>query len=185
MLSTARARPKLSPDGTKVAYSTSATPQTWTTGSLFLMDASGGEATNLLDGGITIYGWTADGNQIVYWDGTPIRFSVFDLRDTQDIRANLSPNVCHSRRRVVAGWQLGGLLLAASGQRAGKLGPVRDGKAAAEAEWITVSTTAGANRRPWWSPDGNLLYFLSTRDNYQCIWAQHLDPVTKRPRGEP
>ena len=53
-----------------------------------------------------------------------------------------------------------------------KIAPVRAGKAAAEEEWITVTTVAGSNRRPWWSPNGNLLYFLSTRDNYQCIWAQ-------------
>ena len=66
-----------------------------------------------------------------------------------------------------------------------KIAPVRDGKAAAEAEWITVTDTTGANWRPWWSPDGNLLYFVSTRDNYLCIWAQPLDPATKRPHGEP
>ena len=63
--------------------------------------------------------------------------------------------------------------------------PVRTGKAAAEEEWITVTTVAGSNIRPWWSPDGNLLDFLSERDNYQCIWAQPLDPATKRPRGDP
>ena len=66
-----------------------------------------------------------------------------------------------------------------------KVAPVRAGKAAAEAEWITVAATAGVNRRPWWSPDGNLLSFISTRDNYPCIWAQRLDPATKKPRGGP
>jgi hypothetical protein len=45
--------------------------------------------------------------------------------------------------------------------------------------------TAGFNKRPWWAPNGNLLYFLSTRDNYTCIWAQPLDPATKQARGEP
>jgi hypothetical protein len=36
-----------------------------------------------------------------------------------------------------------------------------------------------------WSPDGNLFYGLSSRDGYRCIWAQHLDPATKRPVGAP
>jgi len=36
-----------------------------------------------------------------------------------------------------------------------------------------------------WSPDGNLVYALSLRDGYRCIWAQRLDPVTKQPVGTP
>lgn len=38
---------------------------------------------------------------------------------------------------------------------------------------------------PSWSPDGKLLYFLSGRDGFRCIWAQRLDPATKRPAGLP
>jgi eukaryotic-like serine/threonine-protein kinase len=37
---------------------------------------------------------------------------------------------------------------------------------------------------PSWSPDGNLLYFLSNRDGFRCIFAQRLDPRTKRPVGD-
>ena len=36
-----------------------------------------------------------------------------------------------------------------------------------------------------WSPDGNLIYAFSDLDGYVCIWAQRLDPVTKRPVGAP
>jgi len=36
-----------------------------------------------------------------------------------------------------------------------------------------------------WSPDGNLLYFASDRDRHRCIWAQRLQPITKRPVAEP
>ena len=34
-----------------------------------------------------------------------------------------------------------------------------------------------------WSPGGNLLYFISERDGYRCIWAQHLNQKTKVPVG--
>jgi Tol biopolymer transport system component len=32
---------------------------------------------------------------------------------------------------------------------------------------------------------GNLIYSVSDRDGYSCIWAQRLDGVTKRPAGAP
>jgi hypothetical protein len=47
-----------------------------------------------------------------------------------------------------------------------------------------VAEYPGTNTRPWWSPDGNLLYFLSMKDGYPDIWAQRLHTVTKRPAGE-
>jgi hypothetical protein len=34
-----------------------------------------------------------------------------------------------------------------------------------------------------WSPDGNVLYFLSDRDGWRCIWAQRVEAFGKRPLG--
>lgn len=51
-----------------------------------------------------------------------------------------------------------------------------------EKDWTKISE--GRAERPWWSPDGNLLYSLDRRDGNECIWAQTLDPATKRPKGE-
>jgi len=184
VLTTGNARPKLAPDGAKLAYSTS---QSATRGALFMMDSSGGEAAKLLDppGGVTIYGWSADGKRIVYWDGTPVRFSVFDLEKHQasELISHPTYNIHGAELSPDGKWVA--FHLPRPGSETVSIAPVREGKAAAEAEWITVAAVAGSNRRPWWSSDGNLLYFLSTRDNYQCIWAQRLDPATKAPRGEP
>ena len=52
-------------------------------------------------------------------------------------------------------------------------------------EWIPVTQGWDADDKPRWSPNGNLLYFISDRDGFRCIWAQRLDPDTKRPVGEP
>ena len=41
------------------------------------------------------------------------------------------------------------------------------------------------DREPRWSPDGSLLYFLSERDGFRCLWAQRLDPATKHAVGLP
>jgi Tol biopolymer transport system component len=54
-----------------------------------------------------------------------------------------------------------------------------------QSEWISIPHSPKAHPNPRWSPDGNMLYFSSEQDGYACIWAERLDPATKRPRGEP
>src|SRR4030095_1545783 len=49
-------------------------------------------------------------------------------------------------------------------------------------DWIVISQGGGAAD---WSPDASVLYFLSARDGSPCLWAQRLDPATKRPAGPP
>ena len=51
-----------------------------------------------------------------------------------------------------------------------------------EEQWIPLSEVSTWDDKPRWSPDGNLIYFVSDRDGFACIWAQKLDPKTKRPR---
>jgi Tol biopolymer transport system component len=51
-------------------------------------------------------------------------------------------------------------------------------------ERIQISNVGLTAQKPRWSPDGNLLYHLSSQDGFVCIYAQPLDPATKQPRGE-
>ena len=39
--------------------------------------------------------------------------------------------------------------------------------------------------RPRWSPDGRLVYFLSTRNGFLNMWAKRFDPVGRRAVGDP
>jgi DNA-binding winged helix-turn-helix (wHTH) protein/Tol biopolymer transport system component len=64
------------------------------------------------------------------------------------------------------------------------IAPVRDGAAGKEPEWIAVTDGTHNDGGPQFSPDGNTAYFISQRDGYHCIWAQRLEPETKRPLGE-
>jgi serine/threonine protein kinase/Tol biopolymer transport system component len=61
--------------------------------------------------------------------------------------------------------------------------PLRNGMTAEEREWVKVTDGKPLDELPNWSPDGNLLYFLSNRDGFCCIWAQRLEPASKRPLG--
>ncbi len=65
------------------------------------------------------------------------------------------------------------------------IAPVRDGVAADEDHWIPITDGRFSDGNAQFSPDGNKIYFTSTRDGYLCIWSQRLDPLTKLPIGPP
>jgi eukaryotic-like serine/threonine-protein kinase len=55
-----------------------------------------------------------------------------------------------------------------------------------DADWMEATTEpSSSDGRVAWSPDGNLLYFVSDRDGFRCIWAQRLDSATKHPLDRP
>jgi hypothetical protein len=62
--------------------------------------------------------------------------------------------------------------------------PVSGWRAAPVSTWIPITNGRTPDRNAAWSPDGGLLYFLSERDGFRCIWGQRLDAATRRPRGE-
>jgi hypothetical protein len=65
------------------------------------------------------------------------------------------------------------------------LASFHDGKAGAQDSWIAVTDGKGLDREPRWSPDGKLIYFLSDRDGFRCIWAQRVDLAHGGPVGSP
>jgi Tol biopolymer transport system component len=62
--------------------------------------------------------------------------------------------------------------------------PFADGGIADQRGWIPVTDGSSRDGPATWSPDGNLMYFASQRDGYKCLWAQRLDPASKRPQGD-
>ena len=50
--------------------------------------------------------------------------------------------------------------------------------------WIEVTDGGSEEMEPAWSPTGDLLYFLSDRDGFRCIWARRLNGADKQPSGE-
>jgi Tol biopolymer transport system component/predicted Ser/Thr protein kinase len=51
--------------------------------------------------------------------------------------------------------------------------------------WIPVAGGDEWLGAPRWSANGRLLYYLSDRDDFICVWARALDPTTLEPTGEP
>jgi Tol biopolymer transport system component/predicted Ser/Thr protein kinase len=48
---------------------------------------------------------------------------------------------------------------------------------------IEITDRASWSGSPRWSADGRLLYYLSDRDGFNCVWAVPIDPRTGRPSG--
>jgi Tol biopolymer transport system component len=65
------------------------------------------------------------------------------------------------------------------------IAPFRGHQAVAESDWIPLTEATGWGDKPRWSPDGNTVYYVAERDGFPCVWAQRLEPVTKRPIGPP
>jgi Tol biopolymer transport system component len=58
------------------------------------------------------------------------------------------------------------------------------GEQESEDSWVQITKDNASNNLAAWAPDGRTVYYLSDRDGFRCIWAQHLDPDTKRTIGE-
>ena len=61
--------------------------------------------------------------------------------------------------------------------------PFRSGELAPESQWISLTDNPVWDDKPRWSPDGRLLYLLSERDGFRCLWARPFDPGNQRFSG--
>ena len=128
-------------------------------------------------------GWTPD-NRKVIWS----YYNYYGLVTT-DVSSGAQETWIDRKRSVQAGgissdggWLSLSTLGMDGAKPAGYAVPIRNGKPAPESEWVRVRS--GASQMQW-SPDGNMLYFLSSEDGYLCLYGQKLDPITKHPRGTP
>jgi Tol biopolymer transport system component len=173
--------PAVSRDGTKVAYSfrqSGAMP-------VFVVAAAGGSPQQVCDNCGEVEQWSPDGAAILYvTSDDPSGVGIVKVGAPSDDRWLKHPRygIYNPRFSPDGGWVV-------FNARPDRLSPARvfvasvhEFKVAAESGWIVVADDGEA---PAWSPDGSLLYFWSDRDGSPCLWAQRLDPSSKRPTGPP
>jgi eukaryotic-like serine/threonine-protein kinase len=173
--------PAVSRDGTRVAYSLPQGDKM----PIFVVGTSGGTPEQVCVDCGEVKEWSPQGDQILY----------VTARDPSGIgllRVGSSPNHVWLRH---PGYGIYSPRLSSDGRwiafngRTDRLAPARvfvaevnGAVVAGEKDWIVVSDDGDA---PTWSPGATLLYFWSDRDGSPCLWAQRLDPATKRPAGGP
>jgi eukaryotic-like serine/threonine-protein kinase len=163
----------LSPDGWHVAYSEKGT---W---AMYLLRvADGGE--ELIEGATGLAtAWTADGRALLYHHDHPNGISLLDLATRRSILLLRNPGerLYHAQVSPDGNW------LSFSGTGRILVAPFRGATEVDRADWIQVTGDAGG--WSYWSPDSSIVYSISQRDGYPCLWATRLDRVTKRPMGPP
>jgi Tol biopolymer transport system component len=122
--------------------------------------------------------WSPDNTKIVYWRDNPLRWFTLDVktRRTAELMPQAEDGIHNVQYSPDGEW----LAFEQHNEQTLFITALKHGIAGARAEWIRV----GDGTHPWWSADGRLLYFISSRDGFQCLWAQRIAPGSGRPSGE-
>jgi Tol biopolymer transport system component len=181
---------EISADGARVSYLVWETP---TTGTLHEIATAGGVAQKICDTCFRPWDWSSDGRRLLYMIPEGMRqrglaLGLFDRTTGQHgvflehpdyaalARARFSPD----------GQWVSLMAVSRSGTYRIVVVPFQNGVSSPEDRWLTIApSTTAALDKPRWSPDGNLLYYVSEADGFRCIRGQPLDPTTKRPVGAP
>ena len=178
-------RARISPDGSTVAYNPSSTNEAETT--IFVVSAQGGDSRKLCDNCGLIYDWAPDSKRLNFRTGKPIRFFEIEIGSgaKRDLIGDPALSLHGAKYSPDGRWAAVHYAPGGAAPPGIFLAALRDGKAAPSNEWIRIMGRRGTHTRPWWSPDGNTLYFLSNAGADMEIWRQKLKPGAKTPDGEP
>lgn len=155
---------------------------------IYSIPSAGGMVAELCKGCGTVMGASHDGGEITY---EPLQFEDLLLLDTESRRtmkvtpredegALLSSGQISKDGRWVAFHSLHNAVSTARVFVA----PIDRTRTVPPSEWVPITEGKSLERDPWWAPGGGLIYFLSERDGFRCVWARRVDPATKRPFGD-
>ncbi len=179
--------PEISPDGNTVGYQLIENDR-W---NFFLLpigsDGQPGVAERACEDCARVWDFSSDGKHFVfgYQSGSEsmslVLYDLVSRRKTELVNAPRT-NLARARFSPDDRW-ISFHEITGPGHSRVAIVPLGEATAPSRDQWIAVTDDRSFHDKPTWSPDGNLLYFTSDRDGFRCIWAQRLDPATKRPVG--
>lgn len=181
----------LSADGSRLVYCVFGESVPSADRGCFIRPTSGGVARGFCpDCPVSsILDWFDHERKVLYKRGIAAK-TEFDLRDIDSgnetvLLKNPKYDVTGARFSPDGRWMSFQTVIEAATKRQIFVTPIRNEAAAPESEWIPITDGSGLDRNAQWAPRGNLLYFLSERDGFRCVWAQRLNSGTKHPAGAP
>jgi Tol biopolymer transport system component len=173
--------PVINPSGSKVAFSVYSVD-----GMRSVYIASpGGTSEIVCQGGcLRATDWSSDERSLLIFGGNPYRVSMLDIAS-----GNQTVLLRHDKYSLLYGryspdnrWVSFTARVQPNHSKI-MIAPVRAKFEVPESQWIDI---AEAGPEDWanWSPDGRTIYFTSPRDGHFCLWAQRIDPVSRRPAGK-
>jgi serine/threonine protein kinase/Tol biopolymer transport system component len=183
--------PMISPDGNTLVFATNEEkPSADNSSSLFIMSIDGEQAERLIEERqLAPNGWLFTRNQVLYQagdndgEGSPQVFLLdINTKRPQMILEHAEYKFSEIYPSPDDRWI--SFVATRQGRRRVFIAPLHTERVAPESEWVAVTEEVRYEDQPRWSPSGKLLYFISARDGLRCIWAQPLDPVSKRPVGQ-
>jgi Tol biopolymer transport system component len=177
--------PLVSLDGRRVLYYMWQ-PDRKPTFTFWQADASGVGTPRLVCGDCdgSLYDWSNDEKKVIYYKDQPGKPGGPVVRDLATGREWVfASHPKYEVRLPRLSWDerwVSFQTVVSQTQRKLYVAAVRDWRAGPEESWIYIPDARAPTA---WSPSGGLLYFLSDRDGYRCIWAQRLDLAGKKTAG--
>ncbi len=174
--------PKITRDGSRVAYAV----EDGTTQEIHILTLGGAVPEKVCDRCTEPWDWSSDGQHLLYRTGLPRKIGVLGSMPGEKIvlehpKYSLNaPRFSPDDRWIAFMGETGTF-----GTSTLFIAPFRGQAETPLAEWRAIVEGATYNGPVGWSPDGNLVYFMSDRDGSRCLWAQRLDSATKRAEGAP
>ena len=172
---------KYAGDGGWVAYSSEDY-------SVYAVPGNGGAAKKFCDRCGTVSGVSTDGSGILYQPTDSNEVAVLDVAGGKSGKLAVRPQdgeiISGGRFSPDGKWVAFHSLDNPKASSQIWIVPVK-GETVPPTRWIAVTDGTALERDPCWSPAGGVIYFVSERDGFGCIWARRLDQATKKPLGSP